>query len=255
MATRAVDALDHAFRTETEGVDLDRDVHRASQALERLVSIVAKAPRLRHDSAPADRFREEKVLQRLAASFRVPEEEIRRRLTALRRSARRSTTVSPDVGAPDPSAKASPTIDPWQRELLEILIRHPKCLATVRAEIDSDRWPDGPGRRVYQACCRLSDAGEQPTFERLMLEFDDPATKSLLVKLDEVGLAKEIADPERLLESLLQRYREQEAARKWTVQQESLRKGGLVETEQRELLRKIEEQARARHGISDPTDG
>ncbi|HYW81347.1 MAG TPA: DNA primase, partial [Thermoguttaceae bacterium] len=42
---QAVDALDHAFRSVTRGIDLQRDVHGASQALDRLVSIVAKAPR------------------------------------------------------------------------------------------------------------------------------------------------------------------------------------------------------------------
>ena len=34
-----------------------------------------------------------------------------------------------------------------------------------------------------------------------------------------------------------------------------LREGGLNEDQQLELLRKIEQQARTRHGISDPTDG
>ena len=38
------------------GIDLERDVHGASQALERLVAIVAKAPRLRHDTTGASRL-------------------------------------------------------------------------------------------------------------------------------------------------------------------------------------------------------
>ena len=73
LASKAVDAFDHAFETKTRGVDLDRDVHRASQALEEMVSIVARSPRLRHDTTQDARFREEKILQRLAARFRVDE--------------------------------------------------------------------------------------------------------------------------------------------------------------------------------------
>ncbi|MGD0900875.1 MAG: toprim domain-containing protein, partial [Thermoguttaceae bacterium] len=57
LANRAVDALDHAFQAATRGVDLDRDVHAASQALERLVGILAQAPRLRHDTTREDRLR------------------------------------------------------------------------------------------------------------------------------------------------------------------------------------------------------
>ena len=60
LANSAVDALEHAFSSVTRGVDVDRDVHGASRALERLVSIVAKAPRLRSDTTGEDRFREEK---------------------------------------------------------------------------------------------------------------------------------------------------------------------------------------------------
>ena len=85
LANRVVNALDHAFQTATRGVDLDRDIHGAAQALERLIAVIAKAPRLRHDTTHDDRLREARFLERLATMFRVDEAEIRRRLTALRR--------------------------------------------------------------------------------------------------------------------------------------------------------------------------
>ncbi len=40
----AVDALGHAFRASTEGVDLQADLHASTQALEYLAGIIAKAP-------------------------------------------------------------------------------------------------------------------------------------------------------------------------------------------------------------------
>ena len=100
LAENSLDALEHAFQAITRGVDLQRDVHGASQALERLVSIVAKAPRLRQGTTGEDRFREQKILQRLAAQFRVDEKEVRARLTELRRRASRPSTARPQDAPP-----------------------------------------------------------------------------------------------------------------------------------------------------------
>ncbi len=265
LAARAVDALEHAFRVETEGVDLDRDVHGASRSLERLVSTVARAPRLRDDSTREDRFREEKILQRLAASFRVPEQDVRRRLTALRRAGRRRTASAPaDSAAPapaEPEAPAEPVgqIDPWERELLEILVRHPHCVPQVQASIDPDSLAFEPARQVYRACCRLAEAGTPPAFERLMLEFDEPAVKSLLVELDEEGRRKGVTEPEPLLENLIASFKGREAEKMGAARQAALREGGLNADQQSDLIKQIEEEARtrqrARHGISDPTEG
>ena len=62
LATGTVDALDHAFRSATCGLDLERDVHGASQALERLIAILRR-PRVCALIRRA-RLREEKCLDR-----------------------------------------------------------------------------------------------------------------------------------------------------------------------------------------------
>ena len=51
-----------------------------------------------------------------------------------------------------------------------------------------------------------------PGFERLILEFDEPAVKSLLVDLDEQGRAKggRIAEPPELLNDLLKSLQRKE---------------------------------------------
>jgi DNA primase len=268
--TRAVDALEHAFQAATRGVDVEGDVHYASQALERMVSIVAKAPRLRADSTRDDRFRQEKILQRLAASFRVPEEEVRRRLTTLRRAAQRRPLarshdeIPHDLIGDEPGSESGAgietsapggQIDPWQRELLEILVAHPGCLPAARGVVTSEWLPYPPCRRIYEAFCRLVDAGDEPEFDRLMLEFDDPATKSLLVELDEKGRAKGLTDPEGVLTELMGSFRRREAERKRPVVTGALRQRRFDDQEELNVLRKIREEEQARHGISDPTDG
>lgn len=262
LANRTVDALEHAFRTFTRGIDLVNDIHAGSEALERLVAIVAKAPRLRADTTREDRFREEKILQRLAASFRVPEKDVRDRLTALRRAPQRRPSPAvndqgsaPAPGATRPAGGPAGKIDPWQRELLEILIRHPACVPLAVAQVQPEQLTYEPCRRIYEACCRLSDLGEAPTFERLMLEFDDPAIKSLLVELDESGQAKAAAEPEALLQELIRSFQRLKVAQERPLARGAFQQGGLDEQAELDLLEQLIQKERARHGISAPTDG
>jgi DNA primase len=262
LAHSAVDALEHAFQTVTKGVDVDRDVHAASRAMERLVSIVAQAPRLRADSTREDRFREEKILQRLSAWFRVDENEVRRRLTALRRRKQNRQALPTPGSESTPSGESEiepkPEInDPCQREFLEILLAHPDCLASARQRLKPQWLGPGVGRRIFEVGCRLADAAISPSFNRLMLEFDDPAVKNLLVALDESGQSKGIAqnDPTDRLNELINTFQRKETEKQRPAQIVTLREGGLDEAGQNALLEQILRQERHRQGITEPTDG
>ncbi len=270
LADETVDALEHAKRVWTVGIDFVHDVHAATQALDRLVSIVAKAPRLRDDTKDEFRFREERILQRLAFDFRVPEQTVRQRLTALRRatqqrkseaersdSARNRPAVDPQAAADSASAGPEPAgkLDPWQRELMEILVRHPECLPIARRAIAPEQLDFELCSEVYKIMLRLSDGGEVPTFERLMLEFDHPAVKSLLVELDEDGAAKAVSDPKTLLEELIRSFHDRETTRLRPATAGMLREGRLDENQEIDLLQQIVQQERNRHGISKLTDG
>jgi DNA primase len=268
LDSSALDALEHAFRVYTRGIDLDRDVHAASEALERLVGIVAKAPRLRPDTTQEDRFRQEKILQRLAASFRVPEGDVRERLTDLRRAAQRHPgpaprreTAAPSTATAGDPVQVTPTVSQttsagrWELAVLELLLQHPECLAEARAALTPDAFAPGAGREIYRMFCSLSDSGELPTFDRLALEFDDPVIQNLLVELDETGAAKKIADPKALLEELLKNYRDVQATKQHPAQAGMLREGGLDDRQQLDLINKIVAEERARHGSSEPTEG
>jgi DNA primase len=266
LADGTVDALEHAFRVYTRGIDLARDVHAASEALERLVGIVARAPRLRTDTTREDRFREEKILQRLAASFRMPEKEIRRRLTELRRDAQRRSAAQParsdssPHGAAEAGTHPAPA-NPWERALLEVLLRHPECIPRAASQISSERFASEPCRRIYQACCRRTapagDPGEAVLVEELMLEFEDPRLQMLLVELDESATAKTITDPQTLLEELIERIREIEIDRQLPELTGTLRRTGLDEEEKLNLVAKLVQLQRdqPRHGVSQSTDG
>ncbi|MCD4728126.1 MAG: toprim domain-containing protein, partial [Pirellulales bacterium] len=242
LETQAVDALEHAFAAKTRGVDLERDVHGASQALEELVSIVARAPRLRHDTTRENRFREEKILQRLAARFRVDERDVRRRLTALRRG----QSTKPRPSADESVAKPPAEIEPWERELLELLIARPECLALAQSRVRAEQFNAGPCRLIFETCCRLDDEGVIPSFDRLMLRFDEPAMKNLLVELDETGRAKDrqTADAEALLDEMSQTKSRKEAEKQRPAHIVALREGGLDAQQQATMLEGIIRQKR-----------
>jgi len=264
LAAKAVDALDHAYEVTTRGIDVERDVHGVGQAIERLLSILAKAPRLGGETRGDARIQEQKIVQRLAGKFRVDEQELRRRLTALRRRFSASPikprpVVAPEVGdtSMEESVAKPQAVEPWERALLELLISHPECIGAVRNHVAMEQFSDGPCRRIYETCCRLDDGGVVPAFDRMMLEFDGPALKNLLVELDENGQAKGLpaADPETVLNELIKTFQQRESERQRPAQIVALREGGLDVQQQTALLEDIIRQKRSRHGISEPTDG
>jgi hypothetical protein len=147
-------------------------------------------------------------------------------------------------------------IEPIERELLELLIAHPECLPIVRPQIGPRLLTAESARRIYQTCCRLADAGVVPSFDRLMLEFDQPTVKSLLVELDEGARAKGTrdADPETLLGELIKTFQRKEADRQRPADLVALREGKLDDSQETELLERIFRQERSRQGISEPRE-
>lgn len=262
LAGGAVDALDHAFRAATRGIDLQRDVHGASQALERLVAILAKAPRLRHDTTMENRVREEKFLQRFAALFRVDETEVRRMLTTMRRrnqdrGPRIQSAQSSEPSQAESAWRTGDPLEPCERELLELLLVHPQQWALARTRLSAQQITAPPLRRFFETGCRLLDAGATPDFARLMLEFDEPSLKSLLVELDEQGRAKQsrLTDPPTLLQELVKTFHRKEVEKQRPSQIVALREQTLDTNQETALLESIIQQERSRQGISKPTDG
>ncbi len=260
LVSRAVDALTHAFRTATEGIDLQNDLHASTQALEQLVGTIAKAPRLRGDTLVEDRLREEKFLQRLAADFRVPEEQVRRLLTELRRkSGAKTATVRSET-----PASVRESIVPMERELLEILSQFPALVEQVAGVIQPAQFVSASCRHVYSQCLELWSGGIVPDFERLLLENDDPVVKNLLVELDERGRAKCGSQPGTRLDDVLasferRRHDEENRHQTTTLKQRQLAEEDelavLLEIQRRETARQEQLEQRVRGGISEPTDG
>ncbi len=253
IADRGVDALEHARRAFTSHVDVRRDIQAATEALERILGIIAQSPLTKADS---QRIRQERMLQRLSMDFRVPESTLRERVRQLRkRSGRHAAPSAPVAVSQGSGPQRSKDPAPWQRELLEIILQQPELMDRVREEISPEQLAFAPVQHLYRLCCRLWDGGEPPTFQRLMLEIEDPAQKSFLVALDETARAKRVADPAAAMEEFLHTYRVRRAGMVDPAEVGALREGRLPEEEELEILQRIAQERRMLHGGTEPTDG
>lgn len=253
-----VDALTHAENTATAGIDLDRDPHRASQALDYLLGVIAKAPKLTGNRTQELRLREDMILGRLARRFRLPEESLRERLRRLRSGARKSAAPSSQ------SADATPAqpMDPWECELLELLLLEPESITEVAAVVRADDLKSPLCGRILTRSVDLARHGVTPDFHRLLLEFDEPEIKDLLVRCDEQGRSKAERCAQKgdfsvrqCIQKLLESYRRREEDQHRRGQIAAIKEHRVDAGEEVELFQRLIEQERNRRGISLPMDG
>jgi hypothetical protein len=88
-----------------------------------------------------------------------------------------------------------------------------------------------------------------------MLDFDEPAMKSLLVDIDEHAQAKASADINGWLRDLLERIRSRHDDRRMSATVQSLKRKTHEPHDELELLSQLIAQERTRQGISSPTEG
>ena len=255
LLDQAVDALEHKFRVATAGLTASSDTHATNRALEDVLATLAKAPRLRDGTSSAVRLKEDQVLQRLAARFAVAEERLRSRLTALRRPSRTSPSglLASRSDAQPPQAER-PQLDAWERELLEIVMQIPGVVTRVRQEISPREAVSPACQRILATCYSLSEAGIDPGFDRLLLEFDEPEWKNLLVDLDDKGRAKGSGETARL-DAVLNEFRWRREDLELRHLRTAVVQGQMDEQQGLEALQQSIQSVRSRQGISGSTDG
>ena len=194
LDTGAVDALEHAFRAGTRGIDLDHDVIAASNALDELLTTIAKAP-FNERKLDDPRIRIEKTLQILSERFRIPEDTVRRRFNAKRKQAKEYRYGNNDTGeyesaAIDVQRFRENLPDLLEREMLELWLRDPMSLYFFWEAVPPERCRSPITRQIYEKCNELIARDIPATFDRLLVAFDDPMMKAFLVELLESGLRK-----------------------------------------------------------------
>jgi DNA primase len=252
LVEQARDALDHAFHTQTEGIDLRRDIHAATESLEQLISTIARAPRLGAHTETEDRLRQEKFLQRLAFEFELPEEQLRERLAELRRKSGNVRTPS-RANSPSPLERLS--LDPLERELFTLLLQFSSVCEQIATSVTADDLPSQAAKLLYEKCMHLHASGCNLDFDRLLLEFDDLQVKTLLVELDAQAQALGSAEIETRLADILNGFRRRRDAHALRSQTAALKTNQLEEDEALSILLRIQQQERNRQGISGPMEG
>ncbi|HOM18226.1 MAG TPA: toprim domain-containing protein, partial [Thermoguttaceae bacterium] len=258
LETEAVDALEHAYRTSTRGIDVRQDIQAANQALEYLLEIVARSPRLREDSPRQRLLREQLLLQRLAEHFRLPEQLVRDRLTEVRRTLRdrqERAAARRRAGATTPAEASPGRLDPLEREVLTLMIRFPHLVQRIQQEFPAEAIRHPWARQIYWTSSELAEAGQPPDFHRLLLEFDEPELQNLLVELDEEGLTKDIQDPLAFLEDLKRSYFRRTTQVQALVRSPAPGPEMTGPQDEQQWLRQLLERQRLRHGIASPTEG
>jgi DNA primase len=245
----SADALEHKFQAATGSLAANAGVHDANRALEEVLGTLAKAPRLPAATAGAARLKEEQILNRLAVKFGIAEERVRDRLTSMRK-----TSGERPIGKTQAPTKPTPVLDSWERELLEVALLVPECLTRMREEISTEQLTSPAARAILTRCYELVGTSTS-LFDRLLVEFEEPELKSLLVDLDERGRAKGGTDGSAKLEQILARYKgklDDAEQRRQTSVLAQRRVDGQAAVE---ILQQIIERERSRQGISVPTDG
>ena len=171
----------------THGLDLSTDTHRAAEAVEQVLATLAQLRPASSDAASPTLLREQQMLGRIARQFHLPEEQLRNRMTALRRARQSRPTEHATRRGRDPGRrrKRSAPLTAWDRDLLALVLLEPAYLTRIEAAANRPKFTSPAAQRIYGKCVELAHAGQPIDFDRLLLEFDDAETKSVLVSLDE----------------------------------------------------------------------
>jgi len=244
----AIDALEHAFRTFTRKINLEKDIVGSTNALNRLLSLIAAAPMKLGGVDDPVQFRLERTISRLAERFRTAESDVRKQLKQWKDRKTQQKTYGDDEAVPDTMTQNTGQNAGWmpnalEREMLELIFADP----TTFEEFDNhlpDEWILSPFTQKVQSLWRdiCGEHGEC-SFNRILIRFDNPTVKNLLVELDESasdkGLGPEMDADKRsqLITEIIQGFSRRENKRSIPKDLSDLKDKSISpEEKQRKLL-------------------
>jgi len=244
----APDALEHKINITTRGKTPKIGTHQAATALEDILATMARAPSLQKGGDTKHKLREEAILARIARDFHVPDDSIRTRLRELRsqnEGVRSSTATQIDQIAHDQPIQIR---DPWEQELLEILLQEPEAVLKCTESVSPDELRDPVAQLIYRQAVALAEEGTTPDFSQLITAFDNPSMKNLLATLDDRGLARGGSELAKQLPDLLASFhaRTEQSAQRDRIT--TMRGGEIAEERKLEMLTEIIANEKKRYG-------
>lgn len=256
LLSTSVDALDHKINAVTNGLASAPGTHRSAQAIEELLTAVARALPRQADATSATFVREQQVLSKLSRQFGLAEDALRTRLTARRQELSRRNR--PRLSSTQEDMQAAPQrmeLVAWERELLEILLHLPEHLPRIAEELSPADISSPVCRTIYEKSLAVMHAGQVPTFDDLMSVIDDPGAKNLLVTCDENGREKLGSDSDQRVRDLLASVAATQEKNRHQSQLADLKQQRLDPEHEQEVLAELFQDLKRRQTGSQPTDG
>lgn len=159
----------------------------------------------------ANTDKERLLVSRLPPRLRLPEEDVRKRLSELRsqmkspssRPSERKVSANESSGDAARNARKRSILslqqtqskdDQLESELLQLLFTSPDMIEVVRREIGVDDFKNEVLRDLLTTCFDLADEGWTPSFDRMLSHWECSDMKGLIVWLDEQARKKDLAN-------------------------------------------------------------
>lgn len=241
VLANSVDAIEHKIRTSCQGFDPLEETHRAHQALEEVLGLIAKSPTSQLEHSKQLRF--DQVLGRLSRQFGVDIDRLRSRLKEMRASASRrplthAAAIEPIQTPSESSDFRYGDLNPSEQELFEICALFPELIGSLMERVSESYFQSETARAMLKTYVEMDFEGLELDFETLMAHVEDAALKSVFVSVRERADQKSRftrLDAQARLQSL---FRPLERAELEQMQRQ-LTGGNIGEDEQLELLLRV----------------
>jgi len=255
LATTAPDALDHKLTNLIEGIDLTRDTHLSTTALQKMLDVIARG-------GNRNQLRTGQMLLRLSRTFGFSAEELRSQLEdRIQRNAQRPTpsydrlTIREAATPMTSEPVRLQSLNGVERELFEIMIEEPE-LAAIALEAIDPAWLHSDTARLLLAVYRdLEIEGRDLDFNSVLMAMESEALKNQLVTLDSsIQRRADFVSPplaERYA-SLLKRFQAAQAKVDGTRSLARLQNQDINDEEATKLLKSIIDSQRTQQGLQTP---
>ena len=257
LLSTSLDALEHKIQAVTNGLASAPGTHQTSQAVEEILSTLARAFSASSSASSASLVREQQVMSRLSRQFGIGEDILRTRLSARRReqSSRQRGPSRPATDEARPDRATRLVLTAWEKELIELLLHHPEVVATLSASLPMASIENEFCRQVFQKALQAKESDQTISFQMLMASTYDEAEKNLLVECDEHGLDKQDSDTEQRVSDLLAHLAQQQEAARHQSKLADLKQNRLDPEHEQEVLSELFDDLKRRQAGSSPTDG
>ncbi|MGV3484792.1 MAG: DNA primase [Planctomycetaceae bacterium] len=256
LADKAPDALDHKLANLIGGIDLTRDTHQATKALQKMLEVVA-------GGGNRNQLRTGQMLLRLSRTFGFPADELRGQLDQLIQlrskkylpSDERLTIREAVAPVKPPPAVRLPPLSGVERELFEIMIEQPELAAMALEQVDAAWLQSDTARMLLTVYRDLEIEGRDLDFNSVLMAIDSEPLKNQLVTLDESIQRRSDFVSQPLMErysNLLKRFQDAQTKRDANRKLARLANQELDQSEAEDLLLGIIEAQRNRQGLLRP---